>query len=147
MSYELTAMSCFYSLPALFVYEWRRHSSFYFQLEPAVILDNHDGRGLAFFGATFSLSQLGHLGSFFSSSYTRKARLQSLHSYSVPGIFPHLLGPVFNRSILYHVYCCCPGLVSQISHKQSISQEMLRYKTWPHWSTCEETILSATFSL
>ena len=75
-----------------------------FQLEPSMFLDTiHGGRGCAFFGATLSLSQLGHLGSFFSSSYTRKARPQSLHSYSLPGIFSHLLGPVSNRSIVYYI--------------------------------------------
>ena len=83
------------------VYEWRRHSSFYFQPEPDVVLaNNHDGRGCACFGAVFPLSQLGHCVSFFSSLYTRKARPQSLHSYSLPGIFSHLPGHILDRSII-----------------------------------------------
>jgi hypothetical protein len=93
--------------------EWRRHSSFYFQLEPAVILDNnHDGRGFASFGATFPLSQLGHFGSFFSSSYTRNARLQSLHSYSLPGISltPWALSSI--RTYYTTFIVCCPGPLS-----------------------------------
>ena len=83
------------------VYEWRRHSSFYFQPGPAVVSnDIHDGRGHACFGAVFPLSQLGHGDPFFSSLHTRKARPQSLHSYSLPGIFSHLPGHVLDRSII-----------------------------------------------
>jgi hypothetical protein len=82
--------------------EWRRHSSFYFQPEPDVVFnDIHDGRGRGGFGAVFLLSQLGQFGSLFSSLYTRKARPQSLHSYSLPGIVSHLLDTV-------HCTTLCP---------------------------------------
>ena len=68
---------------------------FYFQPDFDFILDNtHGGRGRACFGDVFLLSQPGHIGAFFSSLYTRKARPQSLHSYSLPGIFSHLPGIV-----------------------------------------------------
>ena len=73
-----------------FVREWQRHSSSYFQLDPACTLHIQPGRGCFFSGVTFLLSQLGHFGSS-SSSLTRNARPQSLHPYSLPYIFFHLL--------------------------------------------------------
>ena len=87
------------------LHEWHRHSSFYFQPEPAAALNTiHGGRGRVCFGVVFPLSQLGHVGSFFSSSYTRKARPQSLHSYSLPGI--SLTSPAMSLlgTLLYHIY-------------------------------------------
>lgn len=86
-----------------FFFKWLRHSFFYFQLEPSKFLATiHEGRGCAFFKDKLSLSQLGHFAALFSSSYTRNARPQSLHSYSLPGIiWPPCLFYYYEYIVLY----------------------------------------------